>query len=159
MLTFAGGSYQLLMAGLGVLFATVLAAAAFLTPLTMNWSRHVAQIETALQTHDIAELPTLPATGERELDRIVTALNEAGQRLADARQRADQLARQIATGERLAAIGRVAAGVAHEIRNPIAAMRLKAENAHCRRSPNGKTRRFRHPWTDRTARCVCSAGC
>jgi signal transduction histidine kinase len=71
----------------------------------------------------------LPATGERELDRIVTALNEAGRRLSDARQQADQLARKIATGERLAAIGRVAAGVAHEIRDPIAAMRLKAENA------------------------------
>jgi signal transduction histidine kinase len=59
----------------------------------------------------------------------VTALNEAGRRLSDARQQADQLARKIATGERLAAIGRVAAGVAHEIRDPIAAMRLKAENA------------------------------
>jgi signal transduction histidine kinase len=128
-LTFAGSGYQRLMAGIGILFATVLAAAALLTRLTMKWSRHVAQIEAALQAHDVAELPTLPATGELELDRIVTALNEAGQRLADARQRADQLAHQVATGERLAAIGRVAAGVAHEIRNPIAAMRLKAENA------------------------------
>ena len=117
------------MAGLGVLLATVLAAAALLMRLTMTWSRHVARIETALQGHDIAELPTLPATGERELDRIVKALNDAGRRLAEARRRADQLARQVATGERLAAIGRVAAGVAHEIRNPIAAMRLKAENA------------------------------
>jgi signal transduction histidine kinase len=128
-LTLAGRGYRQLMAGLGILFATVVAAAALLTHLTAKWSRHVAQIETALQAYDIAELPTLPTTGERELDRIVTALNEAGRRLAIARQRADQLARQVATGERLAAIGRVAAGVAHEIRNPIAAMRLKAENA------------------------------
>jgi signal transduction histidine kinase len=67
--------------------------------------------------------------GERELDRIVTALNDSGRRLVVAREKSDELARQLATGERLAAIGRVAAGVAHEIRNPIAAMRLKAENA------------------------------
>ena len=105
--TFAGRSYQQLMAGLGVLFATALAAAALLTRLTMTWSRHVSQIESALKAHDVAELPRLPATGERELDRIVDALNEAGSRLAEARQRADRLARQIATGERLTAIGRV----------------------------------------------------
>ena len=127
--TLAGSGYRLLMAGLGVLLAAVLAAAALLMRLTMTWSRHVARIETALQGHDIAELPTLPATGERELDRIVMALNDAGRRLAETRRRADQLTRQVDTGERLAAIGRVAAGVAHEIRNPIAAMRLKAENA------------------------------
>lgn len=127
--TLTGNAYWLLMAGLGVLFTAVLAAAALLTRLTMTWSRHVASIETALQAHDVADLPVLPETGERELDRIVTALNCAGGRLADARRRADQLAWQIATGERLAAIGRVAAGIAHEIRNPIAAMRLKAENA------------------------------
>ena len=127
-LTFAGRGYQQLMAGLGILFVTVLAAAAVLTRLTMRWSRHVGRIEAALQGHDVAALPVLPETGEREFDRIVMALNEAGLRLTKTRQQADQLARQVATGERLAAIGRVAAGVAHEIRNPIAAMRLKAEN-------------------------------
>jgi len=128
-LTLAGSGYQQLMAGLAILLATVVAAAALLSRLAMKWSWHVAQIETTLAMHDIAELPKLSATGERELDRVVTALNEAGQRLVAARQRADQLARQVATGERLAAIGRVAAGIAHEIRNPIAAMRLKAESA------------------------------
>ncbi|HLH96560.1 MAG TPA: HAMP domain-containing sensor histidine kinase [Xanthobacteraceae bacterium] len=127
--TLAGSAYRLLMAGLLVLLATVLAAAALLTRLTATWSRHIGRIERALQAHDVAELPALPTTGERELDRIVVALNDAGERLAEARRRADKLAQQVATGERLAAIGRVAAGIAHEIRNPIAAMRLKAENA------------------------------
>lgn len=127
--TLAGSGYRLLMAGLGILFATVLAAGVLLARLTMTWSRHVTRIESALQAHDIATLPTLAATGERELDRIVMALNDATRRLAETRNRADQLARQVTAAERLAAIGRVAAGVAHEIRNPIAAMRLKAENA------------------------------
>jgi signal transduction histidine kinase len=74
-------------------------------------------------------LPQIDPTGEKELDQIIVALNLAGRRLADTAQRAEELARRVAGGERLAAIGRVAAGVAHEIRNPIAAMRLKAENA------------------------------
>ncbi len=127
--TFAGSGYRLLMAGLGILLATVLAAAALLARLTTSWPRHIGHIEAMLQTHDIETLPVLPATGERELDRVVVALNDAGRRLAEARRRGERLARQIASGERLAVIGRVAAGLAHEIRNPIAAMRLKAENA------------------------------
>ncbi|MGD9895926.1 MAG: sensor histidine kinase [Candidatus Methylacidiphilaceae bacterium] len=128
-LPFAGRSYRLLMAGLTILFSTVLVAAVLLTRLTLSWSRHVRRIESALQAHDVTDLPILAATGERELDRIVLALNDAGGRLAEARRRADDLGRQVAAAERLAAIGRVSAGVAHEIRNPIAAMRLKAENA------------------------------
>src|SRR5213080_2819270 len=73
-LTLAGSGYQQLMAGLAILLATVLAAVALLTRLTLTWSRHIARIEASLAAHDIAELPTLGATGERELDRIVTAL-------------------------------------------------------------------------------------
>jgi signal transduction histidine kinase len=128
-ITFAGSAYRQLMAGLAVLLATVIAATTLLIRVTVIWSRHVRHIEQALQADDILRLPQIETTGERELDQIIAALNQAGHRLADATDRAEQLARQVATGERLAAIGRVAAGVAHEIRNPIAAMLLKAENA------------------------------
>ena len=127
--TFAGRAYQQLMAGLAILLATVVAAVTLLIRLTVAWTRHVTRIEEVLQTAAVASLPQLPPTGERELDRIVGALNLAGLRLADAQRHADVLARQMAHAERLSSIGRVAAGVAHEIRNPIAAMRLKAENA------------------------------
>ena len=127
--TFAGRAYQQLMAGLGVLLAAVVLATILLIRLTVTWSRHVTRIEKSLQTSDDMRLPPIEASGEKELDQIINALNLAGRRLADTSERAEQLARQVASSERLAAIGRVAAGVAHEIRNPIAAMRLKAENA------------------------------
>src|SRR5258705_8470173 len=136
--TFAERAYQQLMAGLGVLLAAVIAATILLVRLTATWSQHVVRIEKTLHTNDVLRLPLIEATGEKELDQIIAALNLAGSRLAVTSDRAEQLARQVASGERLAAIGRVAAGVAHEIRNPIAAMRLKAENALLADAPRQK---------------------
>jgi signal transduction histidine kinase len=136
--TFAGRAYQQLMAGLGVLLAAVMVAAILLIRLTLTWSAHVVRIEKALQANDVIRLPPIEPTGEKELDQIIGALNLAGRRLADTSERAENLALRVASAERLAAIGRVAAGVAHEIRNPIAAMRLKAENALLTDSPRQK---------------------
>lgn len=123
-----GRSYIEAMAGLGVLLVVVLGSAAWLGRLLFGWTRRVQRLEAALGA-GTDELPRLDPTGQRDLDRIIDAINRAGGRLADARREADALARQVAESRRLATLGRVVAGVAHEIRNPIAAMRLKAENA------------------------------
>jgi signal transduction histidine kinase len=118
-----GPTYTRFLAGLGFLTATVLGSAAFLGWFLYEFSGRIARLEAALATQpDGEDLPRLEPTGERELDRLVDALNAAGGRLRDARAR-------IVAAERLATAGRLAASIAHEIRNPIAAMRLKAENA------------------------------
>ena len=118
-----GPAYRQLLLGLAMLGLTVLGSALWLGYILVKWSRSLARVQGALAARNhLGDLPPLPLTGERELDRLVEALNAAGARVADERRRA-------ATAERLAAAGRLAAGLAHEIRNPIAAMRLKAENA------------------------------
>jgi signal transduction histidine kinase len=120
--TGSGDAYHQLVAGLGILVLSVVGSALWLGWLIFSWSRRIGRLEHALHHHETQDLPVLEKTGALELDRLVEALNATGQRLSEARRRA-------ASAERLAAMGRLTSGIAHEIRNPIAAMRLKAENA------------------------------
>ena len=115
--------------GVGGLFALVVAMTILLGWATLAWSRRIGGIEAALAAQEAGTLPLLALTGERDLDRVVAALNSAASRLAAAQAEAAGLAARVAQSERFAALGRVAAGVAHEVRNPVAAMRLRAENA------------------------------
>lgn len=122
--TTEGPAYNQFLAGLLLLALTIFGSAAWLARVLYVWSRKINRIEAALDAPHAGtiDLPTLPRTGAPELDRLVDALNGTGERLSLERRRA-------AAAERLAALGRMSAGLAHEIRNPIAAMRLKAENA------------------------------
>jgi signal transduction histidine kinase len=116
-----GPAYNQLLIGLSVLAVTVLGSAIWLGAILLSWSQKLARLQASLAARS-DDREALPPTGERELDRLVDALNAAGKRVGEERRRAS-------AAERLAAVGRLTAALAHEIRNPIAAMRLKAENA------------------------------
>lgn len=117
--------------GLGVVLGAVLAAGLWLGTILWRGWRHVQGLEQRLAQADArdAGMPELPRTGLRELDRIVDGFNRYRLRFEEARAHLRQVAQQRSRDQRLAALGRMTGGIAHEIRNPIATMRLKAENA------------------------------
>jgi len=120
--TWAGPAYDRLRWGLALTAFTVVISTVLLAVVLIGWTRRVTGLQQRLGEQGALDLPRLPPTGDLDLDRLVMALNAAGERLQEARH-------QAGSAERLAAVGRLSAGLAHEIRNPLAAMRLKAENA------------------------------
>lgn len=115
--------------GLAVLLAALLGSAAWLGLILLRGLRHVKRLEARLGHAGGQELPELEPTGVRELDRIVHSFNRHRERFEETRTQLREAARQRSRDQRLAALGRMTGAIAHEIRNPIAAMRLKAENA------------------------------
>ncbi|HKU95820.1 MAG TPA: HAMP domain-containing sensor histidine kinase [Vineibacter sp.] len=109
--------------------AVVTAACAWAGWRLVRQARAMARVETAMASGGPTADEPLPTTGLSDIDAFVTMLNTAGHRLETARADAGRLATQLARAEHLSAIGRMAAGLAHEIRNPVGAMRLRAENA------------------------------
>lgn len=125
----AGKAYEEVNRGLGLLLGFVVISGIWLGFGFYRWSHHFNRVECDLTRDPLDSLPEIAPTGDAELDRIVTALNQFRARLQAARGRENELGAALGRAERFAAVGRMAAAVAHEVRNPIAAMRLKAENA------------------------------
>ncbi|MDQ2854902.1 MAG: ATP-binding protein [Acidobacteriota bacterium] len=89
----------------------------------------VTGIEAGLAclTNDLNQQLAQPDT--EELARIAAAINELAATLRTNIARQASLEQELRKSERLSALGRVVAGVAHEVRNPLAAIKLKAQLA------------------------------
>jgi signal transduction histidine kinase len=115
---------------LASVLAFIVALALFLAVMLRRWKRKLTQLEQALGPAGALEQgQRLARVGERDLDQIVEALNLYAGRAGRLQHEANALSAQLAQAERFSLLGKMAAQIAHEIRNPAGAMRLKAENA------------------------------
>lgn len=124
-----GPAYNHLLAAAIALLAFSTLAGAALTIAFRRRAERLSRLEHDLSHYAVDNPAPLPLSADAELDRIVRAVNALGARLAAAQSETRRLHGLVARSERLTAIGRMSATLAHEIRNPLGAMRLKAENA------------------------------
>lgn len=117
----------LVSAGLGV---TALASV-LLTLLVINSLQGgVRKIESSLKTLGANLTTEIQTANEpKEIQHIVQAINRLGAALREKIEREKQIEGQLRHSERLASLGRLVAGVAHEVRNPLATIRLRVQMA------------------------------
>jgi signal transduction histidine kinase len=123
----AAAAFQKLTAGFVVLLLLMLLTGGLILWYLYRLGQQLALIEERFG--HLSSDAKLPSTGLKELDRLITAFNLQTERLSKSQRVSKELSAELARAERLAALGRMSAGLAHEIRNPIGAMRLQAENA------------------------------
>lgn len=121
---------HLLFSFLAVVLGGILLVAVVLGLALRRWKNNLSKLELGLAPQpDAGSTVRLPKVGEPDLDKIVDAFNAYVARSEVLQRRAVALNDQLIQAERFASLGRLAAQVAHEIRNPLGAVRLKVENA------------------------------
>jgi signal transduction histidine kinase len=89
--------------------------------------RGVRMLEGSLVQLERDPRATTSLPPAKELATIGNGLRAMAAHLADAHERAQQLTLDVAQGERLRSLGRVSAGIAHEVRNPLAGIKLQLD--------------------------------
>lgn len=122
-----GEDYAALKWGFTAVSGGALLFGAWLLFVLGGWYRRLSRIEWSLSQKEPDS--NLALVGDKDLDRLITALNSSRERLRFAQAKSEDLSSQLARAARAATLSEVASGLAHELRNPLGAMRLKAENA------------------------------
>ena len=95
-----------------------------------NLQAGVRKIESSLRGLELDLTSQVPTGSDpEEIERISQAINRLGASLRENIDREKQIEDRLRHAERLAALGRLVAGVAHEVRNPLATIRLRVQMA------------------------------
>jgi two-component system, NtrC family, sensor histidine kinase HydH len=114
------------------LSAAALASVLLTLLVIRNLQGGVRKIEGGLQSLEQNLASQIESQGDpEEIQRIAQAINRLGIALKENIEREQQIESQLRHTERLASLGRLVAGVAHEVRNPLATIRLRVQM--CRR--------------------------
>ena len=115
---------------------TAALASVLLTLLMIrNLQGGVQKIEGGLESLERNLESRIDTEGDpEEIQRIVQAINRLAATLKSKIAREKQIESELRHAERLASLGRLVAGVAHEVRNPLATIRLRVQM--CRRETN-----------------------
>jgi len=131
----------IVIAAIPVLLAVMLAAVYVSRTITRPIRRLSAQIESQLPTQNAGGVSALPfppplhdvdLDAPRELADLASTFNRMLGRLRETQQK-------LLDTERLAAVGKIAASVAHEVRNPLAGIRMNLQLLQQHLAKSGRT--------------------
>jgi two-component system, NtrC family, sensor histidine kinase HydH len=117
---------------LGTLVFTVLSCGAYLSFLAfIDWNKWVIEVqekrELALRVIFLAVAGNLTNTLAQALRLQFAKTKAVAEQLAEANRNLQQAEEAVRRSDRLAALGQLAAGLAHELRNPLGTIRASAE--------------------------------